>query len=169
MRTDLLRLSVLAACSTLAACATPSATAPAQLTCRAGAYVMSYEPRPVPERNLVAGPVERRAVAFCDNGTQALVTITGTVEVARDGTGRFDTQSSWRFDDGATMNLRSTGGMAPDAEKVTRYDVKGEVTAATGAMAPYAGGQVTMTGRSYTPFNKDYRGDAAFVFVIRRP
>lgn len=158
----ILTLSLLAACAT----APPP---PAALTCRAGSYVMSYSAQPIAGRDVIGGPVERRAVAFCDDGSMALVTIAGTVETARDGSAVMVTESVWRFDNGATLALKSAGTMVPDAQRITRYDVKGQVTAAAGALAPYAGGTITMNGRSFTRFDKDNRGDAAFVFVIRRP
>lgn len=155
--------------SLLAACASAPPTPPAALTCRAGSYVMSYSAQPMAGRDVMGGPVERRAVAFCDDGSMALVTIAGTVETARDGSAVMVTESVWRFDNGATLALKSAGTMVPDAQRITRYDVKGQVTAAAGALAPYAGGTITMNGRSFTRFDKDNRGDAAFVFVIRRP
>jgi hypothetical protein len=171
MRIGSLRMAALTLTALgLAGCATPPAGPPAQLTCRAGAYVMSYAPQPVDGRaGLVGGPVERRAVAFCDDGAMALVTIAGIVQTDRDGRGSMTTEWVWRFDHGATMALKSSGTMVPDAQRITRYEERGEVAAATGAMAPHAGGAVTMSGRSFTRFDKDNRGDAAFVFVIRRP
>lgn len=154
----------------LVACAVPPTAPRSELTCRAGAYVMSYAPQPLPGgEGMVGGPVERRAVAFCDDGAMALVTIAGTVQTARDGRGTMSTESVWRFDHGATMALKSSGTMQPDAQRVTRYDVTGTVSAATGSLARYAGGAVTMQGRSFTRLDEHNRGDAAFVFVIRMP
>lgn len=50
------------------------------------------------------------------------VTIAGTVQTDRDGRGSMTTEWVWRFDHGATMALKSSGTMVPDAQRITRCE-----------------------------------------------